>query len=555
MVQIKLLDDRFFAVSFNYDPLLIQKIKLCGGVWNPVNRYWCLPLSAYPSFKSVFGRHDVLEARYYELKSKEEQEIREKWDKVKNGILPDKFKTLSLKIQPLAYQKTGISFLYHFKKALLNFDLGLGKTFISIVASLLECGEDDKVLIVCPSSLKYSWANEIEKFTDEKYVIVEGDRAKRKNLYHANVKFIITSYELVRLGYDIDIIRKLKWKVLILDEATRFKNFKTKTNKNLRKIKSLNIYGLTGCAVENRITDLYGIMKVINSKILGLWKDFKNNYLIIRLQTYDGTNYFEEIVGYKNLEKLKEDFKRFLYKLEKREVLKELPPRQDLIYKIEMSESQSRLHSAISNKIDEGYNPLAVISELRQVVNFPEQIGYDVESAKFNELVKILEDIDDKVIIFTFYVKSMKILERKLGEIFKQRKIFIVSGELSDKEKQDVINKFKESEKGSILISTDCLAYGQNLQFCNIIINYDLQWNPIVMENRIGRIDRLGQRNPVFVIYLITKNSVEERIWKILSEKKELIDKLMELNKAIKVEYVDKKFLAWLLKGGEYGCD
>lgn len=548
MIHVDVEEDQII-VGFQYDADIISAIKsLPNRKWDPVRKVWTIPLLDYPKLAGVLGIEVQKVFEKYQEAIEERKEIDSKREELlqrdvnfdlKGG---DKLKK---------YQEESVNFLLLSKNCILNLDIGLGKTIVAIVAGLLIKKQQPRFrdLIVCPASLKYHWASEIEKYTDETYTIVEGDFEDRKIQYLNSNTFTIVNYELVRMEKDLTILKNIPWNVITADEITRIKNMKTRSNKALRQLIAGYRWGLTGSPIENKLTDLYSIMRWINPSVFGNYWGFRERFMIFQKRVM-GYKSWQELVGYKNLDEIKERMKNSLIRKQKREVLSELPPRVERLYYVNMTAQQWGVYNAIKDEmlqmLGKDINPLAKLTYLRECVNSPETIGMKGKSGKIEELKGILDEIgDQKVIVFSQFVKACNVIMKEI----KGRKIIFVSGADGSEGKFKKVEQFKESPEGTILLSTDCMSYGQNLQFCNILVNFDLPFNPIKLENRIGRIDRLGQENKVLVINLIAKNTVEERVWEILQKKKDLIQKLIGLDYNPNAELKNKSFIKFLLEG------
>jgi SNF2 family DNA or RNA helicase len=452
------------------------------------------------------------------------------------------------------YQKKGVNFLIIFRRGILNFSIGLGKTCIAIAAAKTILDKyPGRFLIVCPSSIKYSiWEKEIKKFLGEESVtVVDGTFEERKKQYSAKTLFVVTSYELIRMSKEIEYITSLDWKGIILDEITRVKNHKSLTFKSVCKLQKYKyLFGLTGCSIENNIEDLYSVVSSVNPFIFPSWNRFKKDFLITELQKVwnpkkKKNQYIEKIIGQKNLQKLKHYLKFAFYILNREETGIKFHGVKKLLYEIEPSRQELDAYQ----KIVEMKNSIfARIVLLKEAVNYleqlPEQIGIETKSSKAAELVKVVKEIGSKVIIFTQFAKTLRLLERDLAVL--GRPIITVTGEDdSAQEKADKIALFERDLTDTIMICTDCLAYGSNLQFCHVLINFDTLWNPIAMEQRNGRIDRRGQQEDVVIINFIVKNSIEEKVWEVINRKQELIKFLVGLEFGPYLQ-TDSEFLKWL---------
>ncbi|NOY68939.1 MAG: DEAD/DEAH box helicase family protein, partial [Deltaproteobacteria bacterium] len=245
----------------------------------------------------------------------------------------------SLKTELYPYQKTGVNFALFKKGALIGDEMGLGKTLQAIVAAILkkQVFGFEKVVIVTLASLKEQWKREIEKFTDEKGVIIAGNPAQRAALYKSDAFFKITNYEAVLR--DVLVISRFKPDLVILDEAQRIKNFNTKTADAVKQIPKKHAMVLTGTPLENKLEDVYSIVQFLDPyRLSPLWRFAADHFLISRHQK-------GRIVGYRNLGMLAEKLSPVVIRRKKEEVLSELPDSVVNNYFIDLSEKQAKMHA------------------------------------------------------------------------------------------------------------------------------------------------------------------------------------------------------------------
>jgi SNF2 family DNA or RNA helicase len=478
------------------------------------------------------------------------------------------------------FQKVAAEYLEQSNRALLAMDMGLGKTITALAATsnLLESKKVKKPLIICPATLKFNWAIEIAKFTNYSYTMIDGDAKSRQKKYNNSSDFTIMNYDLLR--HDIEFIQEIGWDLIIADEIQRAKNYNTEISKNIRLLQPEHIFGLTGTPLENSIIDLFTIMRFINSKMFG------NNGMYFK-QRYCDIDSWGKILGYRHDRDYELDRKTsyFMIRRKKRDVLKDLPEKTINNYYITLSaeerkvynETKKRVISEINRSPENAINVLSQIVFLREICDSINLItpSHKVVSAKLDELKVILSDLppESKVVIFTEYERMAQIieagisqqsvhlhggiknecrLEKELEKKVKQENKGLVGRELdlkiheetknavckncpyfNDLEKcntrKKVISKFNDDPEVKVLISTNAGKEGLNLQVANVLINFDLSFNPAVNEQRIARVDRIGQKSEnITIINLVCVDTIEERILKILDEKQALFDKVID---------------------------
>ncbi|MEO6845528.1 MAG: SNF2-related protein, partial [Ginsengibacter sp.] len=243
----------------------------------------------------------------------------------------------SLKVKPFPYQTEGILFCAAAGRSILADDMGLGKTIQAIaVAQLLhEHRQVQKVLIICPTTLKYQWQSEIEKFTTETTTVIEGNYLNRQKLYKKEDSlYKIASYNMA--VNDLELIDEFQPDLIILDEAQRIKNWQTKISRSIKKLQSKYALVLTGTPLENKITELYSLVQFIDPLHLGSLYNF--------ISTYEQTDETGKVIGYQNLHEVKDRLKHILLRRTKKEVLKQLPSRTDKNLFVSITDEQRAVH-------------------------------------------------------------------------------------------------------------------------------------------------------------------------------------------------------------------
>ncbi len=434
--------------------------------------------------------------------------------------LPDLSKYLS--VAPYPYQKEGIRFGLYKSGVLIGDEMGLGKTLQAIGLGLLkkELFGFTKVLVVTLSSLKQQWQREIERFSEEKGCVIEGSAKQRKELYHQDESlFKITNYEAVLR--DVTIISHFKPDLIILDEAQRIKNFETKTAEAVKSLPRQHAMILTGTPLENKLEDVYSLVQFLDPGLLSpLWQFAANHFLLNRKKKGD-------IQGYINLDKLHERLKPLVIRRRKEEVLKELPELIVNDYFIDLYQEQVEIHAGYSQSLLPLLNkkfltPMdlrriqVLLLKMRQVCDSTYLIDRETNiSPKLTELDTILDELivqnGRKVVIFSEWVTMTFLIGKHLsraGIPFVE-----LSGKVPVKKRQSLIDEFNSNPDCKVFLSTDSGGTGLNLQAADCVVNFELPWNPAKLNQRIGRVNRIGQESKcINVVNLIAKQSIEERI-------------------------------------------
>ncbi len=439
---------------------------------------------------------------------------------------------LKRKLYP--YQVEGVAFLAGRGRALLADEMGLGKTAqaIAAMAQLSRRGEVRRTLIVCPASLKHQWLREIQQFTGlgvEDVIVVGGPREARQTAYAGAPPVLVTSYELARA--DEAELADLAPDLLVLDEAQRLKNWRTRTAAVVKGLRSGFAFVLTGTPLENRLDDLYSLMQVVDPHRFGpLWR-FNEEFT-----TLDGSG---RPTGYRNLDGLRERIAPVVLRRRKEEVLKDLPARLVTRLTVPMTPAQAAIHEeaegaaarllAILRK-----RPLTPVEEQRLMRAFQRmRMACDAAglvdkktagAPKLEELERLLEEIclgdGRKVVVFSEWERmqamAAEVCERLgLGHVR-------LHGGVPSSARGRLIDRFREDPQCQVFLSTDAGGVGLNLQAASHVVNLDLPWNPAVLAQRIARVHRLGQREAVNVVLLVSEGSFEERMEGTLDGKRAL---------------------------------
>jgi SNF2 family DNA or RNA helicase len=454
-----------------------------------------------------------------------------------------------IKAELYPYQREGVEFALYKNVALIADEMGLGKTLQAIATAVLkkQVFGFTKALVVCPATLKSQWKKEIERFTDEKALIVQGRPEEREAQYLDDTHFFfIVNYETILR--DSLSINKAGIDFLILDEAQRIKNFETKTSSSVKRLQPKHTLVITGTPIENRLIDIFSIISVLDPYFFGpLWEFSYQHCLFDPIKT-------NKINGYYNLQALNEKLSELLIRREKVNVLDQIPHVQQIDIPVELSPEQAEYHASYSKgiaaiirkKFLTAYDLQRLqllLCSMRMVCDSTYLIDEKTNvSPKMEELKHILfeqldlKNTDRKIIIFSEWVKVHKLI----GQMLRQNSIGFVelNGKVPVRLRGDLIKKFENSPECKIFLSTEAGGAGLNLQIANMLVNFELPWNPAKKNQRIGRIDRLGQESKNLTIYnLITHNSIEQQIAAGLLVKQSLFDGVLDDSST--TDYVD----------------
>lgn len=434
-----------------------------------------------------------------------------------------------LRTELLPYQLDGVAFAVGAGRAVLADDMGLGKTIQGIgVAELLarEAGIR-KVLIICPASVKAQWNAEIERFSTRSSKVVIGSARSRAQEYRDDVFFTVCNYEQV--VRDIQAIERTAWGLIILDEGQRIKNWEAKTTAVVKALRSPFALVLSGTPLENRLDELHSVVAFIDDRRLGPAFRFLNRHRVVDEKG--------KVLGYKNLAELRQRLVPVLLRRTRAQVMQELPPRTTEILRIAPTDEQLELHDAhlriVASIVRKRYMSEMDLLRLRKELLMcrmaangtylvdKQAPGYSSKLRALDDLLgRLFQEEGRKVVLFSEWTTMLDLVEPLLTA--RGLRHVRLDGSVPQKQRQQLVNMFQHDPQCQIFITTNAGSTGLNLQAANTVVNVDLPWNPAVLEQRVGRAHRMGQRRPVQVFVLVTEGTLEENLLATLSAKHEL---------------------------------
>lgn len=450
------------------------------------------------------------------------------------------FRTTLLKTELLPYQMDGIAFAVGAGRAILADDMGLGKTIQGIGTAELfaQLAGIRKVLIVCPASLKSQWRSEIGRFSDRTSQLVLGSAKQRMEQYSNDRFFTICNYEQVLR--DQPIIESTSWDLIILDEAQRIKNWESKTSRLIKTLRSRFALVLTGTPLENRLEELYTVVSFVDDRRLGPAYRFLHRHRVV---DNDG-----RVVGYKSLDELRDTLKPILLRRTRDLVMRDLPERTTEIVRIvptaeqfELSNSHVSMASRIAAKKFLTEMDLLRLQKHLLMARMAADSTYLVDkqkpgfSSKLERLAELLPQLlaepNRKIIVFSEWTTMLGMIEELLAKCGCD---FVrLDGKVPQKERQVIVHRFQTDRDCRVILMSNAGTTGLNLQAANTVINVDLPWNPAVLEQRIGRAHRMGQKKPVHVYLMVTEETIEERLLATLSNKHDLAMAALDVNSEV----------------------
>ncbi len=411
-------------------------------------------------------------------------------------------------------------------RAILADEVGLGKTIEAglIIAELKAKKLVNHVLILVPAGLVSQWVHELKnKFgwrtwnsAREKgwLWVFSIDKAKKPPLYQ-------------QLQY-------VNWDLVIVDEAHHLKHTETLNYRLVEGLKSRFLVLLTATPMENELNELYTLVNLVKPGLFGSYLRFYRQFILEKRTP-------------KNARGLKKLLAKVMVRNRRQEIGLELPPREVTLLPIVLSKNERRLYDSLTRALKEEYRHrlqgnqtiLPLITLQRELCSSPQALIPTLErsswlgsgqeefiklagsitlTSKIRALINLIRIRSGHVLVFTEYRETQKALVNALGEADIAAQMF--HGGLSQKDRDTMITWFREGDH--VLVSTEAGGQGLNLQFCHQLINFDLPWNPMRIEQRIGRVHRMGQKYPVEIYNLFTMDTIEENILHLLHEKIDL---------------------------------
>ncbi|MES2790229.1 MAG: DEAD/DEAH box helicase [Planctomycetota bacterium] len=413
---------------------------------------------------------------------------------------------LIMPFEPFPYQYEGIAWLFAQQAALLADEMGLGKTMQTITAMrlLLRAGQVNRILLVCPKPLIPNWQREFKNWAEELPIVtIEGDATHRKLQWTMpGVPILLANYEVLVRDFEMLADDPPKFDLLVLDEAQRIKNRGSRTALTARGIPRKRSWALTGTPIENRpeeMASLYEFMEVIPE------------------------------CSCPDLRQLQKLSKSYVLRRTKDLVMKDLPPRFDRDEILELGPAQKLAYETAEKdgiiRLTEMGESISVqhvfelVLRLKQITNFEPVSG---ESAKLERLEADMEEIaasGGKAILFSQWTKTIDFLEEKLARF----NPLVYHGKIPPKKREPILTEFKEAtDRPLLMMSYATGAVGLNLQFAGYVFLFDRWWNPAVEDQAINRAHRIGQKTQVIVTKFISKDTIEERIDRVLNEKRQI---------------------------------
>jgi len=443
-------------------------------------------------------------------------------------------------------------------------------TAISLAYShhLKQKAKIEKTLFVVPIAVLWHWKDEATKFFGDKlkmcvvgYETTKKGKIKRVNKDVRKAQLLSTEYDGYIINYEKlgtilnDPEIKAMWDnthryLLVADEVTRIKNWSAVRTKHLKAIPATYRIGLSGRPIENNLFEFYTILDWIWPRCLGTWGQFKDKFIV--------TDRWGNIIKTKEQQTLKEIARYIAIQYSRYDVMKELPPLIVNQYDVELSNDEEQDYAKITGEIDNAIESLRHSEKKEGIINILALLGMSQmfcdhpllvrmsdspsakslnivcgKSSKLDEFRIVLDEIisarKEKVVVFSKYKNMLNIIETDISRSNPLVKVYKYTGGISATNRKTIIDSFNSETNPAVFLSTDSAALGVELQTASYIINYDLPWNPAILDQRIARLHRSGQKNPVFVVNMVVKDAdkVEARVLEIIRKKEKLYKDVM----------------------------
>lgn len=504
----------------------------------------------------AFFLNHALEEEYYQTELSDS--FKRLIEEIENPSVAEAEVPAGIRADLRNYQKIGYQWLcslsHHRLGGILADDMGLGKTLQAIVYMTAAWKEDPKAvsLVVCPSSLVYNWQDEVESFSPELHsLMISGTPQERHELWDScqNYQVVLVSYPILRR--DVEYMKKIPFHSIFLDEAQFIKNPNSQNAKAVKLLNGAHRFALTGTPIENNLSELWSIFDYIMPGYLYSHSRFVHLYEkpIMRLEDEDA------------LRQLNFHIKPFIMRRMKRDVLTELPEKIEKKMVSDMTDEQKEIYlsylEGMKRDLDEeieknGFEKsrmmiLASLTRLRQICCHPSTFleNYEGGSGKMNLLLELIHHAIEgghRILVFSQFTSMLQLIEDELKE--DNISYFYLDGSTPLEQRSEDVKRFNEGQGSVYLISLKAGGTGLNLTGADMVIHYDPWWNPAVEEQATDRVYRIGQKNIVNVMKLITKGTIEEKIYKLQEKKRSLSDSVIQagemfLNKLTREEIED----------------
>lgn len=440
-----------------------------------------------------------------------------------NRKLTDKLfgiNNLNKELKP--YQRKGVNFFLNRRNCFIAYDMGLGKTLLAI--NCIKAIKATKALIVCPSYLKYSWAEEIEKWSPElSYTVIDGTPAQREEQFKAHRekkrKVLIINYEQIRIktkknGKLIEIkvhkfIQDTRFDVTVWDEAHRLKNRQSQISQGAYAINTTDKIMMSGTPVTKNPGEIYSPLRILDKERFTSYWTFVKYYC----EVHEGFRELE--IGHiKKPKEYRDLLSQYMIRKRKEDVAKELPDKIYINIPVKMYEDQKKIYN---QALEDYLNPSGDIIEsdvekfirICQIAQNPLILGGKDTSIVKDTTLDLIGDIgEQRIIIACTYINMSIDLHESIGKQYKNRNVYLINSRVSHR--HATVDEFKNDDTAILVTTIKCLAEGANLDCCDNIIYCDIEWNCGVNQQFENRIHRMTSTRKKYYYFIKVKDSIHD---------------------------------------------
>ncbi|MBQ4479148.1 MAG: DEAD/DEAH box helicase [Victivallales bacterium] len=550
--------DTSFILKVPFDKK--ERAKRIGGVWDQTAKGWRFPVDTglWEQIRRNFGgKGDLLVDRAFLDKIAAVEENQRRFEGMRR--LAEEDSPIDFAVPGVAldgknplfnYQKWGVKCAAMAEDGFLIGDQpGLGKTAQALAIAILRRnrGEISNCLIICPASLKYNWLDEIAKFTRERALVIDGTAKERRQKWMAAGYFFkITNYETIVNDLFVPADPRLKarkaplpadevafrkymqgqYAMVCCDEIHALKHFDSQRTQAVKQLRARYRLGLSGTPIDGRLEELHSIFQFLKPGL------FENRRAF--LEKHAQFDPFGRVIGYFNVQEVRDRISPYYLRRLKEKVLQDLPPKLFKDVYVELKKPEMGVYKDLiqgSHEITEEAEAITRIMRVRQFLDFPEIIDLRNPSAKFLALADLLEELVDgnreKALIFTQY---KQVLDRLVKNLAGRYNIAQIHGDIDPKERVEIVKRFNDGPDAQILIGTDAMSTGLNIGGAHAVIHYEDNFSPALMQQRNDRAHRATTRHNVTIYRFICKGTIEEHFRRALGDKMELNNRVLDEN-------------------------
>jgi len=459
------------------------------------------------------------------------------------------------------YQLQGVRFFLATNRCMIAFDAGLGKSLLAI--NCIKAIKAKKVLVVCPSYLKYNWEDEINKWSNDLTCsVINGTPAQReqgfKDFKSNNKNVLIINYEQIRykvtkgennkvtnreIKIHKDILEPI-WDIIVMDEAHRLKGRDSQVSEGMLKLKSKSKIMLTGTPINKCETEIWKPLRILDKqRFTSYWK-FAEYYCHVE----DGF-YCKVINGLRNKKEYNKLFNRYVLRKKKEDVI-DLPDKVVKTIKINLTGKQLKIYK----QAEKDYlNPKGEVIEsdvekfirINQIVQNPAILGGENVSCLTDTAIEILQDKEEKFIIGCVYIGMSELVYEAIEKKFSTRDVFLVNGTIKNKDRYDIIEEWKKARNSIIVTTIKAMSEGLNLDICDNMMYLDYDWSNSSNSQFSNRIHRMTSTEIKFYYHLIVRNTVSEyKYYKLMNEDKRMSQAINDTPSNIK--YLAEQYINYV---------